>query len=97
MAPFYLIVFGNLICQDNSSGFSSIMPDEFGEHLTLFIHTESLQIHQIPSWCFSSSVFFVQVRGLGCSWQNLTFMLILMFVLNHCPDRRPNHGPLYDF
>ncbi len=39
--------------QDNSSEFSPIMPEEFGEHLTRdqrpFLHTESLQILQIHS------------------------------------------------
>ncbi|CAM4636246.1 unnamed protein product [Leuciscus chuanchicus] len=40
------------MCCDNSSESSPIMPDEFGEHLTRdqrsFLHTESLQILQIP-------------------------------------------------
>ncbi len=39
--------------QHNSSEFSPIMPEEFGEHLIRdqrpFLHTESLQIHQIHS------------------------------------------------
>ncbi len=39
--------------QGNSSEFSPIMPEEFGEHLIRdqrpFLHTESLQILQIPS------------------------------------------------
>ncbi len=39
--------------QDNSSEFSPIMPEEFGEHLIRdqrpFLHTESLQILQIHS------------------------------------------------
>ncbi len=43
--------------QDNSSEFSPIMPEEFGEHLIRdqrpFLHTESLQILQIHSF-FSS-------------------------------------------
>ncbi len=44
--------------QDNSSEFSPIMPEEFGEHLIRdqrpFLHPESLQILQIhSSMCFS--------------------------------------------
>lgn len=53
LAPFYSILFATSFCQDNSSESSPIMPDEFGEHLTRdqrpFLHTESLQILQIPS------------------------------------------------
>ena len=53
LAPFYAMLFATSFCQDNSSESSPIMPDEFGEHLTRdqrpFLHTESLQILQIPS------------------------------------------------
>jgi len=82
----------NTFCQDNSSEISSIMPDEFGEHMTKEIrdlHTESLQIHEfmlVPLLIF----YRVQVRELGLSWQKRH----LMFVLNSCPDGRSNHNPL---
>ncbi len=58
--------------QHNSSEFSPIMPEEFGEHLIRdqrpFLQTESLQILQIHSSSlqFTSLIFCrVQVRGLG--------------------------------
>ncbi len=70
--------------QVNSSEFSPIMPDKFGEHLTRDQRpfTESLQILQIHSsmtvlLLFSSSLIFyrVQVRGQEWIWQKLHFVL----------------------
>ncbi len=54
--------------QNNSSEFSPIMPDEFGEHLTRdqrpFLHPESLQIfrYTASSLQFTHSFYRVQVR-----------------------------------
>ncbi len=55
--------------QDNSSQFSAIMPDEFGEHLTRdqrpFLHPESLQIFRFTAspLQFTSLIFYrVQIR-----------------------------------
>ncbi len=49
LAPNYC----NVLSQHNSSEFSHIMPEDFGEHLIRdqrpFLHTESLQILQIHS------------------------------------------------
>ncbi len=82
--------------QHNSSEFSHIMPEEFGEHLTRdqrpFLHTESLQILQITvPWrcCFSSvppSLIFyrVQVRGQRQQWLKDSFCAqwpIFVFIL----------------
>ncbi len=71
--------------QHNSSEFSPIMPEEFGEHLIRdqrpFLHTESLQILQIHSsmtvlLLFSSPHFYrVQVRGQRQPWSNIHFVL----------------------
>ncbi len=68
--PFYSILFETSICQFNSSKCSPIIPDEIRELLTRdqrsFLHPESLQILQIHSWCFFSSVHLTHfLQGSG--------------------------------
>ncbi len=71
---------------------SPIMPEEFGEHLTPQLHVGASSLQ------FTSLIFCrVQIRGLGWPWQKLHFVLILMFVLDYCPDRRSNHKPVIRF
>jgi len=85
LPPFIKYFFATSLFQDNSSEFSPIMPDDFGEHLTRdqrpFLHTESLQIFQIHrSMLFSSStlIFYrVQVRD----WDGHCRCLVLCSVL----------------
>ncbi len=78
----------NVLSQGNSSEFSPIMSEEFGEHLTRdqrpFLHTESLQILQIHSsmtvlLLFSSPhSFSVGFRSRGTE----TAMVKIHFVLS---------------
>jgi len=84
----YPLLLKAVILANNSSELSSIMPDEFGEHLTRdqrpFLHTESLQILQIHKlvFLFSSAHSFStdQFTGLGRSWQKLHFVLSYQFL-----------------
>ncbi len=98
--------------QDNSFEFSSIMSDEFEEHLIReqrpFLHPQSLQILQNTSSLlvllfFSSPHSFStgcrsgnrDSHGRSFIWCSVThFVLILMFVLDHCLDGRFKHCPL---
>ncbi len=71
----------------NSSEFSPIMPEEFGEHLIrdqrpfsshrISPDPSDSQLHVgASSLQFTSLIFYrVQVRGLGRLWQNLHFVL----------------------
>jgi len=93
-----VVCLGGPFYQDNSSESSSIMNDEFGEHLTkdlqkvkrfkdFFLesippyrispHPSDSQIHvDASSLQFTSLIFqWVQVRGLGWSWQKLHCVL----------------------
>src|SRR4029434_8380271 len=99
------------LCQDNSSECSPIMRDEVGEHMARdlgpFLHTVSLQIHQIlrSTFVYSASALPTDfLRGLGQGsvmamaktlfWGRLTiFVLILRCASDHCPAGRSNHGP----
>ncbi len=69
--------------QDNSSEFSPIMPDEFDKRSETI---PSYRISPDPSYSqlhvgasslqFTPLIFYrVQVRGLGCIWQKLNFVL----------------------
>ncbi len=58
-----------VLSQDNSSEFSPIMPEEFGEHLTRdqrpFLHPESLQTLQIHSSMLVLLLFTHVLQGSG--------------------------------
>ncbi len=76
----------------NSSQFSPIMPDEVREHLTRdqrpFLHTESLQILQIPSsmlvllLCSSPHSFSIGFRSED--WNGHSRNLVLCSVTHFC-------------
>jgi len=73
--------------------FSVIIPDQFEEHI--------LSFRISPDSQFGPIIFYrVQVKGLGWSLEKLhfllsdTFLFILMFVLDRCPDERSNQDPL---
>ncbi len=89
--PFYSILLETSICQFNSSKFSPIMPDEVREHLTRdqrpFLHTESLQILQIPSsmlvLLFSSPHSF-STGFRSEDWNGHSRSLVLCSVTHFC-------------
>ncbi len=96
--------------QDNSSEFSPVMPEEFGEHLIRdqrpFLHPESLQILQIHS---SMLVLLLLSSPHSCSvgfrsehWDshgkrfNLCSATHFCVCLDCCPGGRSKHGSLQD-
>ncbi len=68
--------------QENSSEFSPMIPEVFGEHLirdqTLFLHPESLQILQINS-------FFSSVHHTHVDWDGHARSFILCSVTHFLP------------
>ncbi len=77
--------------QGNSSEFSPIMPEEFGEHLIrdrrpfssyrISPDPSDSQLHVSTSLQFTPLIFCrVQVRGLGQPWQKLHFVLSDQFL-----------------
>ncbi len=76
------------LSQDNSSEFSPIMPEEFGEHLIRdqrpFLHPESLQILQIHSSFSSLHSFSVGFRSED--WEGNGRSFILCSVTHFCVD-----------
>ncbi len=79
--------------QDNSSEFSPIMPEEFGEHLIRdqrpFLHTESLQILQIHSSMLVLLLLFSSPHSFSTGlrsedWNGHSRSLVLCPVTHFC-------------
>ncbi len=86
MVPFYSILFETSICQNNSSEFSPIMPDEVREHLTRdqrpFIITPDPSDSQLPDG--ASSLQFTPL--LSEDWDGHGRSFILCSVTHFCVD-----------
>ncbi len=89
--------------QDNSSEFSPIMPEEFGEHLTRyqrpFLHPESLQILQIHSSMLVLLLFTLlhsfPTGFRSGNWDSHGKSFILCSVTHFCVDFDVCFGLLY--
>jgi len=89
------ILFHTYFCQDNSSEFSPIMPDEFGEHLTPEDHLSKIMLVVL---FFNLAHSFSEGFRSG-DWDGHGRSFILCSVTHFCvdfvccTDGRSNHGP----
>lgn len=99
----YLPLFTTSICQDNSADLDLMLLENTWQGVPYRIYPDpsNSQVHVgAAPLQFTLLIFYKdRVRGMGWPMQNLHFVfsdsfLCSMFVLDHCPDRRPSHGPL---